>query len=212
VKVSPGKEARKEDSRERFIIAAERLFVEHGYRETTIRAICSEANTSLAILNRNWPSKESLFAEMLKRHFDPLHALQNRRFGELLKQGRRPSLAEVITAFFKPAFCGIDSTRNHRTSVYSRALIDPSREVKQIVAGLIAQTRSQLIELVSGALPEFDRQRLFVAMNLVFGAYVYPQAFGHQLAAAMQIDDSVFDWEAGADTIVALLCDGLAGG
>ena len=67
---------KKDDSRERFLLAAERQFMEHGYRATTIRAICAEAGTSLATLNRNWPSKEALFTEMLKRHFDPLHEEQ----------------------------------------------------------------------------------------------------------------------------------------
>lgn len=199
----------KEDSRERFLVAAEGLFVEHGYKGTTIRAICAEANTSLAILNRNWSSKEALFAEMLKRHFDPLHELQNRLLNASHVQCGKPDLSKVVTAFFQPAFRDIGSTRGHRASVYSRALIDPSREIKQIVASLIDQTRSQLIELVREALPDIDQATLFVAMNVVFGAYVYPQAFGHQLATAMKIDDSTFDWNNGSYNIVSMICSGI---
>jgi AcrR family transcriptional regulator len=200
----------KEDSRERFLIAAERLFVERGYKGTTIRAICSEANTSLAILNRNWPSKEALFAEMLRRHFDPLHAVQDKALLALAVDSGTPSLGRVIDAFFKPAFSGISTSQAQRTSIYSRALIDPSHEIKQIVAHLIADTRARLIDLVGRSLPHLDRQQLFLTMNIVFGAYIYPQAFGHQLAMAMDVDDSGFDWNAGADRIVATLCAGLA--
>jgi AcrR family transcriptional regulator len=199
----------REDSRERFLSAAERLFVAHGYKGTTIRAICSEAATSLAILNRNWPSKEALFAEMLQRHFDPLHAIQDAAMLGLAKSEGKPPLENVIAAFFKPAFSGINAAQDQRASIYSRALIDPSREIKQIVAYLIADTRSRLIDLVGRALPHLDQQQLFLAMNMVFGAYVYPQAFGHQLAIAMNMDDSAFDWEEGSDRMVAILTAGL---
>ena len=199
----------KEDSRERFLAATEKLFVEHGYKATTIRSVCSEANTSLAILNRNWPSKEALFTEMLKRHFDPLHGLQNHLLREVENQSAAPIFSMVIAAFFKPAFRSIDASGDQRTSVYSRALIDPSREIKKIVAGLIDQTRTHLIDLVRRALPNYDRRQHFIVMNLVFGAYVYPQAFGHQLASAMNVDDADFAWEPAADEVVAMLCEGI---
>lgn len=201
----------REVGRERFLNAAERLFVERGYKGTTIRAICSEANTSLAILNRNWPSKEALFAEMLKRHFDPLHAVQDAEMAILAKEPGKPPLEKIITAFFKPAFSGIDAAQGQRASIYSRALIDPSREIKHIVAHLIGDTRTRLIDLVGRSLPHLERQQLFLAMNVIFGAYIYPQAFGHQLSMAMELDDSRFDWEAGSGSIVTLLCAGLTG-
>jgi AcrR family transcriptional regulator len=200
---------RKDDSRERFLIAAERLFMEHGYKGTTIRAICAEAGTSLAILNRNWPSKEALFAEMLKRHFDPLHEAQNRRFGELAVVDNPPPLLDVIKAFYRPAFARLNADVRQRTSIYSRALIDPSREIKIIVAGLIQETRTELIALINRALPGLDHGKAFLVMNVIFGAYVYPQAFGHQLASAMAIDDTSCDWQAGADDLATLLCNGL---
>jgi len=202
---------KKDDSRERFLLAAERQFMEHGYKATTIRGICAEAGTSLAILNRNWLSKEALFAEMLKRHFDPLHEAQNRLLDEVLEKGGRRTLQQVVAAFYSPAFARIGITDGQRTSIYSRALIDPSREIRQIVASLIDDVRARLIAAVGKALPDLDRSQLFVVMNLVLGGYVFPQAFGHQLAMAMEIDDSRFDWKAGSDEIVGLLCDGLAG-
>ena len=202
---------KKDDSRERFLLAAERQFMEHGYRATTIRAICAEAGTSLATLNRNWPSKEALFTEMLKRHFDPLHEEQGRLLDDLLAYGGQPTLPQVIAAFYAPAFARIGTGRDQRTSIYARALIDPSREIKQIVAGLIHDVRARLISMIGEALPDADQPRLFIVMNLVLGAYVFPQAFGHQLATAMNVDDSAFDWQAGSRDIVALLCEGLTG-
>lgn len=201
-----------EGSRDRFLAATERLFIENGYKGTTIRAICGEAGTSLATLNRNWPSKASLFEEMLQRHFDPLHEQQNKRLEALDNQVRRPELVEVIAAFYGPAFKLIAPMTDSHSSIYSRAMIDPSREIKLVVAKLIDDTRSRLIALVTKALPGIGPQATYIVMNVIFGAYVYPQAFGHQLAVAMAIDDSDFDWSNAASQIGVMLTSGIVAG
>lgn len=42
--------------------AAEHLFTEHGYAQTTMRAIAAEAEISLSVLHRHFPRKEQLFS------------------------------------------------------------------------------------------------------------------------------------------------------
>ena len=201
--------ARPAGSRERFLVTAERLFVENGYRGTTIRAICIEAGTSLGILNRHWASKEALFTEMLRRHFDPLHKQQNDRFDAIEARGEKPEISDIITAFFGPAFQLISAQGDNQASIYSRAMIDPSREIKILVAGLISETRMRLISLVRKALPSVGESDIFVVMNLLLGAYVFPQAFGHQLAVAMGFNDQDYNWESAIGTVVAIMENGV---
>ncbi len=187
-------------SRDRFLSETETLFIENGYQGTTIRAVCKKAGTSLAILNRNWENKEALFVEMLKRHFEPIHEIQHQRF-EVLSAKEEPALYEVIAAFYEPAF----SFGSTKPTIYSRAMIDPAPEMKRILATLITDTRERLISLVSKALPSLNKQGLFVAMNIILGAYIYPQAFGHQLAVAMNYNDQNIDWRETAKEIADML-------
>jgi AcrR family transcriptional regulator len=195
-----------EPSRQRFLDAADRVFVENGYRGTTIRAVCAEAGTSLAILHRNWPGKQALFGEVFQRHFDPLHAAQAERFAKL---GPAASAQDILRAFFEPAFERIGSGQRLGLAVYSRALTDPSREARAIVAVLIGDTRRHLIALLRSALPAVDEARFFVMMNLVMGAFVFPQAFGHQLAVAMAFDDAALDWSGAADAMAQMVAAAL---
>lgn len=196
-------------SRQRFLECAESMFIEEGYRGTTIRAICAKAGTSLAILNRNWPSKEALFREMLDRHFAPLHQLQNASF-EWLEAQQNPNIAEVLNAFFRPALEGIGTGSKASGLVYSRALIDSSSVIKTIVADLITPTRRRLMALVSRTLQCDDPAMLFACMNTIFGTYVYPQAFGGQLARSMSLDLASLDWGRQTDALVHVLANGLA--
>jgi AcrR family transcriptional regulator len=204
-----------EPSRQRFLDAADRIFVENGYRGTTIRAVCAEAGTSLAILHRNWPGKVALFTEVFRRHFDPLHAAQAAGFAAL---GRAPDAEAILRAFFEPAFQrmghgmarGMEGDRRG-LAVYCRALTDPSREARGIVALLIGDTRRELIALLRGTVPGVDEARFFVMMNLVMGAFVFPQAFGHQLAVAMAFDDAQLDWAGAAEAMARMVAAALVG-
>jgi AcrR family transcriptional regulator len=184
-------------SRARFLAAADHIFIEHGYRGTTIRAICAEAGTSLAILNRNWGDKESLFREVLRRHFDPIHNEQSRRLASLVA----PSIEDVLIAFYEPAFTENEDLAGTGRSVYCRALVDPAREMKILVAELIGDVRQALTGQIRRAIDERDDHQFFLVMNIVMGAFIYPQNFGHQLAVSMNFDDRSVDWSNAARSI-----------
>jgi AcrR family transcriptional regulator len=49
---------------ERIVVAARRLFAEHGYDRTTIRTIAAEAKTDPGLVMRYFESKEKLFARV----------------------------------------------------------------------------------------------------------------------------------------------------
>jgi len=206
-----------ESSRERFLDAADPLFIREGYDRCTIRAISAAAGTSLGALSRHWSSKQQFFEEMFGRHFDPIHAAQNARFDAIEAQippGGKPDLRQVLEAFFSPALSGNFGAIEQRTShlVYCRALMDPSSEARAILRPMVNATRERLIRLLRAALPHFDETRFFIAMTMVLGAYVYPQVSGPRLAEIMGVDFGAIDWDQAALFIPHYLEAGLAAG
>ena len=53
--------------REQFIVAAEKLFLEHGFAKTSVNAIVREAGGSLATLYSEFGTKEALFESVLSQ-------------------------------------------------------------------------------------------------------------------------------------------------
>ncbi|HWU01474.1 MAG TPA: TetR/AcrR family transcriptional regulator [Novosphingobium sp.] len=211
----PAAERGGESSRERFLDAADALFIREGYDRCTIRAISAAAGTSLAVLSRHWSSKQQFFEELFKRHFDPIHAAQGIRLDAIeaaLAPGEQPALRPVLEAFFSPALIGNVGAIGQRTShlVYCRALMDPSAEARAILRPLVRPTRERLIRLLRAAMPHFDETRFFLAMTVVLGAYVYPQVNGPNLAEVMGVEFGAIDWEQAALIIPRLLEAGLA--
>ncbi|HNH84664.1 MAG TPA: helix-turn-helix domain-containing protein, partial [Acidobacteriota bacterium] len=60
---------RKEESRQKILQAAARLFREHGYNGVGVDAVMAEAGLTPGGFYAHFPSKEALFAEALASSF-----------------------------------------------------------------------------------------------------------------------------------------------
>ena len=58
---------------ERILDAAEQLFAEKGFSETSLRLITSKAGVNLAAVNYHFGSKDALFQAVLVRRVEPLN-------------------------------------------------------------------------------------------------------------------------------------------
>ena len=61
-----------EITRERILKAAERLFADRGYEETSIRAIVAKARVNQAAINYHFGGKDGLYREVLRTAFRAL--------------------------------------------------------------------------------------------------------------------------------------------
>lgn len=53
------------DPKERIIKAAQEIFADKGFKSTTIREICKEADVSLALVNYHFRNKQSLYEQII---------------------------------------------------------------------------------------------------------------------------------------------------
>lgn len=61
------------DTRERILRAAEGLFMQRGFSDTSLRMITTRAEVNLAAVNYHFGSKEALIREVFQRHLGPLN-------------------------------------------------------------------------------------------------------------------------------------------
>jgi AcrR family transcriptional regulator len=53
-------------TRERILKAAQRLFADHGYKDTSVRAIVTRARVNQAAINYHFGGKDGLYREVLR--------------------------------------------------------------------------------------------------------------------------------------------------
>ncbi len=64
-----------EDTQEKLLAAAGKLFCERGYAATSVRDIVSEAGVNLGSVNYHFGGKENLYAAMISRKIEPMKRL-----------------------------------------------------------------------------------------------------------------------------------------
>jgi AcrR family transcriptional regulator len=159
---------------ERILDTAERLFAEHGYSGTSLRAIIAEADVNQAAVHYYFRSKEALLEAVLLRRTEPANAERM----EMLELCEReagdspPDLEEVIKAFVVPAFRaaydpgkGGQVFRSLIGRLYAEGDILP-----RFAAAHFIPLLTRFASALTRALPDVPADELFWRVHLAMGA------------------------------------------
>lgn len=162
----------------RILAATEKLFIQHGYDATSLRAITTEAAVNLAAVNYHFGSKEELFALVLTSRLDRLNLERVRLLDALEADGGKRidsahRVEQLITAMFLPALqLARDSERGgiDFLKLLGRAYADPSAFVQSLLAERYAAQDERFVAAFATALPELSTQDLTLRLHFVFDA------------------------------------------
>jgi AcrR family transcriptional regulator len=88
-----------EDTRERILGAAQKLFAERGFDATSVRDITTEADCNVASVNYHFGGKESLYLETFRSMLAVIRDRRLEGLGDQLERDPAPSLEEFVEAF-----------------------------------------------------------------------------------------------------------------
>jgi len=112
---------------DRLLDAAEELFCEHGFADTSVRKIAAAANCNIASVNYYFGGKDKLYLEVWRRH---LRVMRNTRLASIesvmSQKGGQPILEDLLTsyanAFVEPL---VDKERGSRfIRLMAREMVD----------------------------------------------------------------------------------------
>ncbi len=108
-------------TRDRLLDTAERLFAEHGYQATTMRAVTTEAAANIAAVNYHFGSKHALLEAVVHRALRPVVWLRMRSMFAVVG-------AHLTGAFDSPAACppGCDELRARLVTFLAAGLCAPA--------------------------------------------------------------------------------------
>lgn len=92
------------DTKQKLLDAAERLFAENGYAATSLRQIISEAGVNLAAVHYHFGSKDELLDAVVLRHATPVNEARLAMLDKLEKEarGRALPVPRIFEAFLTP--------------------------------------------------------------------------------------------------------------
>ena len=167
-----------QDTRDRILDAAERLFVEHGFDGTSMRMITSAANANLAAVNYHFGSKDALVQAVFRRR---LTALNQERLGELdrleAEAGGAPlKPSRIVEAFFGTALRMAADTEHGGHSfmrLLARTYNEPNAFVREFLAEEYAEVMDRFLGALFAALPEVSRAEILWRFHFMTGAMAF---------------------------------------
>ena len=199
-------------TRERIIAAAEYLFAERGFAETSLRLITSRAEVNLASVNYHFGSKKDLIQAVFDRFMDRLTAELALELAALRKQGGKPSVEAVLTTFLRP-LQALDQLEPNGASIFmrllGRAYAETQGHLRRFVLEKYGHVLADFTQSLMQAHPELPANELFWRLHFMLGSLVFVIGGSNALG---EISAADFNEEVGLNEVVARLIPFLAGG
>jgi AcrR family transcriptional regulator len=187
-----------EVTRERILKAAERLFAERGYDDTSIRAIVGKARVNQAAINYHFDGKDGLYREVLHAAFRALTEDQLAHGDEMKTMSRETALTEFVKRQLRPLTARDELSRYLR--IFNWETVRPTAVFRKLVSEDAAPFMGLAVELIRRFLPNADQRTLVVAAIWLLGQCSIFVRNREQLAGpptGLSLDAGAVEWLAG---------------
>lgn len=165
-----------DQTRERILEEAERLFAQKDFSAVSVREITAAANCNLGAVNYHFGSKKNLYMEVFRQRWVPRAKRIAARLEKLLRRQPPAGPEEVVRtlcrAFFGSFRSEAEARLHHR--LLGRELGNPSDAFDVVLREAIRPTIALLEELLAPFLPHAkDSQDIMLHIFSVVGQVIY---------------------------------------
>jgi AcrR family transcriptional regulator len=157
-------------TKDRILGAAESLFAQHGFAETSLRQVTSRADVNLAAVNYHFGSKSNLINEVFRRRLDELSA---RRLAALREaEERHPGdLDGILAAFIQPAL-ELSLDRHGGSAfvrVIARAFAEKDEKLRSFLSDNYGHVMREFARAIGATVPWLPRDQLYWRLDFIAG-------------------------------------------
>lgn len=189
-------------TKERILNAAEQLFCDCGFDNTSLRAITSEADVNLASVNYHFGSKKQLIQEVLARYLKVLMPALDQKIMVMAQKNNNVPTENLFVALVEPLLA-LESVRPNGTRIFvqlfARAYYESQGHLRRFITSHYKQELKNLNKALLLAVPHLPASEVFWRWHFALGSCVFTMASSKalsEIAAAeyqqnMQIEDLI---------------------
>ena len=165
-----------DNTRERLLDQAERLFAMKGFEAVSVREITGAAGSNLAAVNYHFGNKMNLYMQVFRERWVKRTRRIRQSFARRLADKTTPNIEEVIHAMARAFLDGPlnDEERRYHVMLMQRELAQPTEALKMVVEEVMRPNQEDLAELIRPRLPErVDEERLRLCILSIIGVTIY---------------------------------------
>ncbi len=203
--------AKRETTQDKLLNAAEALFAEQGFEQTSLRQITTAADVNLASVNYHFGSKKALIQAVMARYLEVfMPALQTKL--QQLGQQESFNTRDVFDCFRDP-LSGLSQVQKHGPTLFLSLLGFAYAEIqghlRRYTMEHFGEVMALLLETLHQANPQLSPVDMFWRLHFVLGATVFAQVSGPALREIAAAD---FGEAVAAEQVIDRLIPFLAGG
>jgi AcrR family transcriptional regulator len=165
-----------DNTRERILDQAERLFATKGFEAVSVREITGAAESNLAAINYHFGNKMNLYLEVFRERWLERTRRVRENFFKQIENKPNSGIEEVIDALVRAFLDGPlnDEERNQHVQLMQRELSHPGDALKMVVEEVMRPYQQQVSDLIRPHLPaDIDEERLRLSIVSIIGMTLY---------------------------------------
>ena len=173
-----------QNTRERLLETAERLFSDRGFASVSLRTLTKEAGVNLASVSYHFGSKEALINAIVHGHLVPVNEDRNARMDELEKK-EKVTVREVLDAFMRPPFDRASQQKlpfAQHCRLLFRCMNEQTWEMPDEDRDRIRATVGRFSKMLHGLLPDITDEQLFLRLTFSIGTMLHTLMNSHLTA------------------------------
>ncbi|MGD8564195.1 MAG: TetR/AcrR family transcriptional regulator [Desulfarculaceae bacterium] len=179
-----------DDTRERLLDEAERLFAERGFKAVSVREITTAANCHLAAINYHFGSKQNLYVEVFRSRWVP-RAKRIRSRLEALRENGQPPVEQVIRTL-ATAFWGVfesdEEIFRHR-HLLAQELANPGEAFDLVVNEAMRPNFQLMFQLLRPNIPpSVTDRRLFLFILSMLAQVIFFNMARFAIGRIMEVE------------------------
>lgn len=163
-------------TKERILDAAEVLFAEKGFSETSLRAITSRAGVNLAAVNYHFGSKESLIQAVFERFLTPFCGALSKHLEQMEADGEVPDLERLLSVVSMLAI-GSHGTDPRRAVLFFRlsglAYSQAQGHLRSYLRERYGEVFRRFLRHLDRAVPDVPPREIFWRVHFALGATIF---------------------------------------
>ncbi|AVO33514.1 TetR/AcrR family transcriptional regulator [Ottowia oryzae] len=168
-----GAAALRPDRKAAILLAAEKLFAQHGYHAVSLRQIAADAGVPLALVSYYYGAKHELFHAIFE-HWSPTIGQRLALLDIALSQSERPDLREIVRAFIEPVVALRASAEGeYYAMLVARELVYRTPDTERVLKEYFDPMANAFIDALQVALPHATRAQLAWGYQFAVGALLH---------------------------------------
>jgi AcrR family transcriptional regulator len=179
------------DTKTKILNAAEQLFAERGYAETSLRLITSQAEVNLASVNYHFGSKKELIQAVLARYLDVFAPQLTIAIDNLNNRGQQYNQTDVFSCLMEPLL-QLNAFRHRGTAIFlqllGRGYIETQGHLRWFMTTHYGEIMASFNDAVHQANPHLSKAEVFWRLHFTLGTVVFTMASSNALSDIAKSD------------------------